>query len=102
MPEFMEIRRVLLGPQHLQPAEVGATIHAGGVMEPKAPFAELRIARYVGEESCYILHIARNGKSTDTWYETLTAALREAEDLYGVKDTDWLVVNVPFGADEDS
>jgi len=101
MPEFVEIRRVLLGPEHLHPAKVGATIHAGGVMRPNAPFAKLRIARYTGEESCYMFHIARNGESTDTWHETLSDALHEAESLYGVKETDWLVVNVPFGTDED-
>ena len=102
MPDFIELKRVSLGPQHLQPSEIGATIHAGGVMEPKAPFAELKIARYVGEESCYMFHIAKNGESTDTWHETLSDALRDAEDLYGVKESDWLEVNVPFGSDEDS
>jgi hypothetical protein len=97
----MTIKRVVLKPHHLQPAEVGATIHAGGTMNPRSPFAALEIARYTDQKSCYLLfHIAASGESTDTEHESLQEALRCAEDLYGVKESEWLDVNSPSGSDE--
>lgn len=100
MPQFMAIKRVALSAHHLQPARVGTTIHAGGSVIPIPPFVELQIARYDGEESCYLFHIAQNGESTDTFHESLDEALTHAEHLYGVKSTEWLDVNYPFGSDQ--
>lgn len=96
MQEFIMIKRVVLTPHHLQPAGVGITIHARGTMNPGPPFAELQIARYTGEESCYLFHIAADGESTDTSHDSLQEALRDAEGLYGVKESEWLDVNIPF------
>jgi hypothetical protein len=96
----MTIRRVALGTDHRQPARVGATIHSGGTTRPVPPFIELQIARYPGEESCYLFHVARDGEGTDTFHESLEEALDRAEYLYGVKRTEWVDVNFPFGSDE--
>ena len=100
MPQLMTIKRVALGPDHRQPARVGATIHSGGTTRPVPPFIELQIARYAGEESCYLFHVARDGDGTDTFHESLEEALDHAEYLYGVKRTEWVDVNFPFGSDE--
>lgn len=96
MAEFMALKRVFLNPHHHQPPSVGATIHASGMVRPRAPFVELRIARYQGEEPCYLFHIAANGESTDTFHESLHDALKHAQNVYGVRPTEWLDVNAPF------
>ena len=83
-----------------QPNRVGATIHAGGTARPVPPFVALQIAHYPGEESCYLFHIAQDGKGTDTFHESLEESLAHAENLYGVKRTEWLDVIFPSGSDE--
>jgi len=100
VPQLMTIRRVVLGPNHRQPARVGATIHSGGTTRPVPPFIALQIARYPGEESCYLFHFAKDGEGTDTFHESLEEALDHAEHLYGVRQTEWAEVNVVFGSDE--
>jgi hypothetical protein len=48
MPELMTIKRVALGPHHLQPARIGVTIRGGGTTRPVPPFVALQIAHYPG------------------------------------------------------
>jgi len=96
MPQFIAVKKVVLGPHHSQPKNVGATIHAGGTMKPSPPFAELQIARYEGENSCYLFHISEAGASTDTFHDSLEEAMQYAEDLYGVTPTEWEDRNAPF------
>lgn len=96
LPPFVEIKRVTLGPHHLQPAGVGVTIYEGGKMEPKPPFSGLKVMHFVGEESCYVFHIAQNGESTDTFHESLGEALRDVEETYGVKESEWIDVDAPL------
>jgi len=96
----MTIRRVALGCNHRQPARVGATIHSEGTTKPVPPFIALQIARYPGEESCYLFHFAKDGEGTDTFHESLEEALDHAEHLYGVDKAEWAEVNVVFGSDE--
>ena len=100
MEQFVSIKKVALGERHRQPERVGATITAKGTTTPKPPFASLEIARYLGDDSCYLFHISSNGEGTDTWHETLDDALDYAEDLYGVKRSEWLDVNHAFGSNE--
>jgi hypothetical protein len=100
MPELMTIKRVALGPHHLQPARIGVTIRGGGTTRPVPPFVALQIAHYPGGKSYYLFHIAKDGDGTDTLHESLEEALGHAEYLYGVKRTEWLDVNFPFGCDE--
>ena len=100
MPQLMTIRRVALGPNHRQPARVGATIHSGGTARPVPPFIALQIARYPGEESCYLFHFAKDGEGSDTFHESVEEALDHAEYLYGVDKSEWAEVNVVFGSDE--
>ena len=102
MPQLTTIRRVALGPYHRQPARVGATIHSEGTARPVPPFVALQIARYPGEESCYLFHLAKDGEGTDTFHESLGEALDHAEHLYGVEKTEWVDVNFVFGSDEDA
>lgn len=96
----MTIRRVALGANHRQPARVGATIHNGGTTRPAPSFIALQIARYPGEESCYLFHFAKDGAGTDTFHESLEEALDHAEHLYGVTKAEWAAVNVVFGSAE--
>ena len=100
MPQLMTIRWVVLGAHHRQPARVGSTIHSGGTTTPVPPFVMLQIARYPGEESCYLFHFAKNGEGTDTFHDSLNEAFDHAEHLYGVSRTEWVEVNFPFGSDE--
>ena len=96
MAEFTALKKVILGPHHSQPTSVGATIHEGRTMRPRAPFIELQIARYEGEKSCYLFHISGNDESTDTLHDSLEDAMQDAEDIYGVARMEWIDVNAPF------
>lgn len=96
MPRFIALKKVVLGPHHSQPKSVGATIHAGGTMRPSPPFGELQIARYEGEESCYLFHMSEGGGSTDTLHDSLEEAMQYAQDLYGVMPGEWVDVDAPF------
>ncbi len=96
MPQFIALKKVVLGPHHSQPKDVGAMIHAGGTARPSPPFGELQIARYEGEKSCYLFHISEGSGSTDTFHDSLEEAMQYAEDLYGVKPTEWADINAPF------
>ncbi len=99
MPQLITIRQVVLGPHHRQPARVGTTIHGGGTTTPCPTFVLLQIARYPGEESCYLFHFAKSGEGTDTFHESLDQAFDGAELLYGVSRAEWVEVNFPFGTD---
>lgn len=96
----MTIRRVVLGPHHKQPLRVGTTIHSGGTTTPFPPFVALQIARYPGEESCYLFHFGKHQDGTDTFHESLEEAFDHAEHIYGVSRTEWSEVDFPFGSDE--
>jgi hypothetical protein len=71
-------------------------------MKPVPPFIALQIARYPGEESCYLFHFAKDGVGTDTFHESLEEALGHAEHLYGVDKAEWAEVNVVFGSVNDA
>ncbi len=100
MEQLVSIKKVVLSERHRQPEHVGATITAERTIIPKPPFASLEIAHYPGDESCYMFHISSNGEGTDTWHETLNDALDCAEQMYGVKPSEWLDVNYVFGSNE--
>jgi hypothetical protein len=44
-------------------------------MRPVPTFIALQIARYPGEESCYVFYFAKDGVGTDTFHESLEEAL---------------------------
>lgn len=100
MLQLMTIKQIALCPHHRQPARVGTIIHGGGITRPVPPIVALQIARYPGEESCYLFHFAKNGEGTDTFHESLEEAVDHAEQLYGVSRAEWGNVNFPFGSDE--
>jgi hypothetical protein len=100
MEQLISVKKVTLNAAHRQPERVGATITAAGTTIPKPPFATLEVAHYLGNESYYLFHFSSNGEGTDTLHDSLDEALDYAENVYGVKRSEWLDVNHTFGADE--
>lgn len=61
--------------------------------ELKGPWAGLVICRYENEKACYLFYCdARWNVVTDTWHETIEAALKQAEFEYEGVSLTWNVV----------
>jgi hypothetical protein len=50
----------------------------------------LRIVRYPGDAGCILLYLDEAGNEvTDTWHESVTDAMAQAEYEFNVKPADW-------------
>ncbi len=67
----------------------GRTVHRiGGNVVP--PPAALQIARYEGDPGFYLFYCSATGEVvTDTYHETLDAALDQAEFEFGIRRSEW-------------
>jgi hypothetical protein len=80
------MKEIRLGPQH---KPTGRTRHlVGGA--PIAKPSALRIVSYDGDPGFYLLYLDTEGKElTDTYHDTLEAALDQAEWEFGVTPDEW-------------
>lgn len=86
-------RRVKLGPAH---RPTGATRHYRDGAE-LAPPTELQITQYLGEhEGFYLFYCDETGEEqTDTYHDSIDAAMRQAEREFGVTPEEWEVLVNP-------
>jgi hypothetical protein len=78
--------RVRLAGRH---APTGATRHyRNGQLLP--PPTALRIGRYETDAGYYLLYLDENDQEvSDTWHDTLEAAVKQAKLEFGVQAEDW-------------
>ncbi len=63
------------------------------VNEELPPPALLRIARYPDDRGCYLLYLDSEGEElTDTYHESLAAALAQAEWEFQVQPSQWQIL----------
>jgi hypothetical protein len=80
------VLQVRLGRHHRPTGKTRHTI--GGRDIP--PTATLRIVQYAGNTGYYLLHLDKDGReTTDTWHETLDAAMAQAKWEFQVQREDW-------------
>ncbi len=81
------LRYIRLGPQHLP---TGKTRHFLGTSELPSP-SELRIVQYTEDPGYYLLYFDETGEElTDTYHDTLSQAMEQAEWEFGVRPDEWL------------
>jgi hypothetical protein len=89
MSQPILLRRVQLGPLH-QPT--GKTRHFYG-SETLPPPSELRIVKYSDDPGFYLFYCDSNGREfTDTYHETLEAAMLQADWEFAVKRNEWEIL----------
>ncbi len=80
------LRYVRLGPQH---RPTGKTRHYLGTCELPPP-SELRIVQYTEDPGYYLLYFDEEGEElTDTYHDTLSQAMEQAEWEFGVRPDEW-------------
>jgi len=80
------LREVLLTGRH---RPTGATVHVVGGSELPTP-AMLRISRYDDQAGFYLLYLDHEGvEMTDTWHETVEAAMAQATFEFEVEPLEW-------------
>jgi hypothetical protein len=70
--------QVDLGPNHLQPERTRHFIKDAQGRREFPPSIRLEMAQYAGSKPGSLFHICEDGSGTDTWHETLEAALDQA------------------------
>ncbi len=80
------LKQAVLTDRHIP---TGRTVHRiGGNVVP--PPAALQIARYEGDPGFYLFYCSATGEVvTDTYHETLDAALDQAEFEFGIRRSEW-------------
>lgn len=80
------LRYVRLGPEH---RPTGKTRHYLGTNELPPP-TELRIVQYTEDPGYYLLYFNDLGEElTDTYHDSLTEAMEQAEWEFGVRPEEW-------------
>lgn len=89
MADTKLIGQVRLGSSH---SPIGRTRHYGmGTLLPRP--TELRIIQYANDPGFYLLYIDEAGKEmTDTYFDTLRAAIEQAEWEFEVTPAEWQTV----------
>jgi hypothetical protein len=68
----------------------GNTVHRMG-SDILAPPRGLQIAQYSGDEGYYLLYLDDQGEEqTDTYHDSVLAAMRQAEFEFGVGTNEWV------------
>jgi hypothetical protein len=88
-PKLMAVKRVYLGPQHLNPGKAVHKLVDSKGERPFPPFKSLEIAHDPDSKGCYLFHFCADGQGTDTWHESLEDALSQAEFEFAVKPHEW-------------
>jgi hypothetical protein len=80
------LRRLVLKPEH---RPTGKTRHYYGASELPPP-SILKVVKYADDQGYYLFYCDDAGEEfTDTYHESLEAALAQAEWEFGVKPTEW-------------
>jgi hypothetical protein len=88
--EYKISYQIELGESH--PPTFKTRHYHGNKVERPASF--LQIAGYPDEEGYYLLYLDELKKEiTDTFHETIEAAMQQAEWEYGVRPTEWEFIN---------
>lgn len=85
---MVSIQRVRLSSHH-HASRTKHTKHDATGAAPFPRFIALEIATYPGEQGFYLFHICADGQGTDTWHESLDAAIDQAGWEFGVKREEW-------------
>lgn len=90
MSDYIILKSIALKPEHIS---TGRTHHYQGDEElPSASI--LKIAKYEDSGGFYLLYFDANEKElTDTFHDTIEAALDQAAWEYEVKPNEWTTVN---------
>jgi len=96
MTEMRAIRKVTLGPHHLQPGRTKHTLVDSKGSRAFPPFTSLVITRYPVDEGYYLMHICADGTGTDTWHASLEDAFHQANWELGIESAEWIEVDEPF------
>jgi len=80
------LKQAVLSDRHIP---TGRTVHhVGGTVAPTP--AVLQIARYEGDPGFYLFYCSATGEVlTDTYHQTLDAALHQAEFEFGIRGSEW-------------
>jgi hypothetical protein len=79
------LRRLVLKPEH---RPTGKTRHYGASELP--PPSILKVVKYADDQGYYLFYCDMAGEEfTDTYHESLEAALAQAEWEFGVKPAEW-------------
>ena len=87
--KLITVKRVELGPHHLNPGKTRHWIADKRGRRPFPPFRFLEIVQYENSRDYYLLHICADGQKADTWHQSLEDALYQAEWEFGVKTEEW-------------
>ncbi len=86
---FSVIKKVLLQQHHFNTGKVRHYVLGSIAPDPK----ELRIVSYQNDPGYYLLYIDAKGKEiTDTYHDTIEAAIKQAEFEFNVKKNEWELV----------
>jgi hypothetical protein len=87
------LREVQLDP--LRHRSTGKTRHfVGGA--PWEGTRGLRIVRFESEAGFYLLYLDESGREvTDTWHQSLSDAMKQANFEFSVEPDDWTIVSDP-------
>jgi hypothetical protein len=93
---MISIRAVRLGEHHLHPGRTKHSIADQDCKHEFPPFIELKIAQYLNDSGCYLMHICENGQVADTWHQDIEDAYFQAEWELGVRRDEWIEINEPW------
>lgn len=86
MRDFITLHQVHLTNEHVP---TGVTRHYRDRVEIPVP-TELRIIKYADVEGYYLLYFHNGAELTDTYHDTLEAAMLQAQREFGVERTEWI------------
>lgn len=89
---LIPVKRVRLGPHHLNPGKTRHTITDSSGSRPFPSFVSLEIAHDL-EGGYYLFHVCADGQIADTWHQSLDDALYQAEWELGVKPAEWIDIS---------
>jgi hypothetical protein len=93
VPGLIRIKRVLLGPHHLNPGRTKHSIADGNSVRPFPPFQSLEIAHDPDTKGYFLFHICADGQVADTWHDSLKGAIQQAEWELEVKPDEWIDIS---------
>jgi hypothetical protein len=96
MSQMIAIRRVKLASHHLTPGRTKHHLADANGTRDFPPFVSLSIVHEPGGTACYLMHECENGPGTDTWHQSLDAAIHQAEWEFGVLPEEWKVIEEPY------
>jgi hypothetical protein len=89
MPEYVLLRRIVLGPKHSPTGKTRHIVHG----KPMSTAVELQIVRYADDPGFYLLYLDGDGSElNDSYEDTLDRVMEQADWEFNVKPHEWEVV----------